>query len=234
MPDVLLVESGDSPAPALGGLRHPHVPVRYQLHAVGVGVHRQQDDVIQEPQRFPIVAAEHLVDGFHQLVGTEDLRGVQSAVDPDDGLALLGQGAGVVIRQPLGEGQPPGNVLVPGEVPVVFRRRDDGHEMGASFGGPADLLEHHARRLALELAPVCFQLGVVGEVIVVADVEAELLERGGDVRLRLERGRGHPGDGDGDEEPEERGVTDGSAHGTTSMEMMAAAGGWGRHRRYSL
>ncbi len=62
----------------------------------------------------------------------------------------------------------------------VLWRGDDGHVLAAVFGGRADVDELHAVGFFGEGLPVRGELGVVGEVVVVADVEAEGLFRRGD------------------------------------------------------
>ena len=59
------------------------------------------------------------------------------------------------------------------ELRDVFGRGDDGHVLTATFGGGADVDELHAVGLFGEGLPVGGELDVVGEMVVVADVEAE-------------------------------------------------------------
>jgi hypothetical protein len=59
----------------------------------------------------------------------------------------------------------------------LLRRRDDGHQLIAAFGGLADRLQHHAVGLPRELLPVRGQLLIVGQEIVVAEVVPEFLLR---------------------------------------------------------
>ena len=56
--------------------------------------------------RLLVVAAHHLVDRLDQLLRAEHLGRVQAAVDPDDGLAFLGERARLVVGQPLGMREP--------------------------------------------------------------------------------------------------------------------------------
>ena len=186
MADVLLVE------PRQAGQRSPlrvglaHVPVGDQIVAVRVGVHQQDDDVAQDAPRLLVVAADQLVAGLDQLLRAEHLVGVQAAVDPDDRLALGGERLGLGVGEPLGQRQPPGDLLVAAEPLVVLGRGDDGHQLRPALGGLADLDQRQAIRLGVELPPVLGELPVGGELVVGADVEAE---------LGLGRGDAGPGSG---------------------------------------
>jgi hypothetical protein len=162
--------------------------------AVGVGVHEQDDAVVQEPHRLLVGAAHHLVDHFAELLGAEHLGGVQAAVDPDDRLSLLRERAGLVVGQSVGVGEPAGDLLVSREVPVVLRRGDDRHQVRPALRGPPDFDDLDAIGLRFELVPVGSDLLVVGEEVVVAEVGAELFLRRGDVGLRRS-GRGGESDG---------------------------------------
>ena len=180
--DVLLVEPRQvGEGPQLRVLV-AHVPVGDQLVAVRVGVHEENDAVVQEAQRLLVVAADHLVDHLGELLGAERLGRVQAAVDPHHRLPFLRQRARLVVGQPLGERQPPRDLLVARKLPVILRRSDDRHPLRPPFGGLPHVLEDHPVRLFVERLPVGLDLRVVGELVVVADVEAERLFRRGDVR----------------------------------------------------
>ena len=119
MAGVLVVEDRDALRGALHRVVVPHVPVGDEGVAVRIGVGDQEDDVIQEAHRLGVVAADHLPHEFHELLGAEDLGGVEAAVDPDDGLALGGERAGFVLGDALGMRQPPRDLLVAVEVGPV-------------------------------------------------------------------------------------------------------------------
>ena len=70
--------------------------------------------------------------------------------------------------------------LILREILVVGGRGDDRHQLRPPFGRLANLLKRHAVGLRVELPPVVGDLRVVGELIVVAEVESELLLRRGD------------------------------------------------------
>ena len=87
--DVLLVQPWQAFRRALlGVLGAVHVVVRDQVHAVGIGVDKENDDVVQDAERLGIVGDQELVERFHEHLGAKRFAGVQAAVDPDDGLAL--------------------------------------------------------------------------------------------------------------------------------------------------
>ena len=131
-----------------------------------------------------IGAADQLVDRLDQLMRAEHFGRVQAAVDPDHGLAFRAPArAPASSVSPSARCQPARDLLVAIELLVVLRRRDDRHQLRAALGGLADLHHLHAIRFLVELLPVLDELRVGGELIVVADVEAEeLLGRGDGLR----------------------------------------------------
>ena len=86
-------------------------------------MHGEDDDVVEDPQRLGIGPADELVDRLDQLLRAEHLGGVQAAVDPDDRLAFRRERARLLVGEPLGERQPPRDLLVAIELLVVLRRR---------------------------------------------------------------------------------------------------------------
>ena len=192
--DVLLVEPRQLAGAAILLVRLAHVPVGDQLHAIGIGVRREDDDVLQDALRLFVVLADELVDGFDQLLRAQHFAGVQAAVDPDHGLAFLGQRLGLVVGQALGLREPARDLLVAFQLLEVLGRGDDRHQLVAAFGGLADRLHRHAIRFGVELAHVLRELGVVRELVIGADYVTEKLFRGGDPGrggcLRLRRGQG--------------------------------------------
>jgi hypothetical protein len=180
--DVLLIELRNPRThPALLRVRVFHVPVGGKIVPVRIGMDEEHDCVVEEPKRLVVVAAHDLVERLHQLLRAEHLGGVQASVDPHDRLPFLREGAGLLIRESLGQGELPRDLLVAREIPVIGGRGDDRHELGTALGRLPHLLHHHPIALGVELSPVVGELLVVGEVIVIADVEAELLLRAGDL-----------------------------------------------------
>ena len=82
------------------------------------------------------------------------------------------------------------------ELLEVFGRSDDGHELRAAFGGLADIDQLHAIGFRGEPFPVIGELGVIGELVIVAEIEAELIFGRGDLR-RLGEGEGGGEQGEG-------------------------------------
>ncbi len=191
--DVLLPEAGDAVEQALGGVGVAHVPVGDELHAVGVGEGAEGDVVVEEAHRLRVGFGVELVDGLDELLGADGFRGVEAAVDPDDCLALFGEGLGLIVGEAFGEGELLADVAVVLEVLHVLGRGDDGHVLMAAFGGEADVDELHAVGFFGELLEVLGFLGVVDELEVVADVVAELLLGGGDVAAGGSGGLGQGG-----------------------------------------
>ena len=84
-------------------VRLAHVPVRHQLHAVGIDQRAEDDDVVQDPQRLRIGLRVQPVDRLDQLLRAEHFGRVQAAVDPDDGLAVARELTRLLVGQTLGE-----------------------------------------------------------------------------------------------------------------------------------
>ena len=145
MADVLLPEARDVVGSlALLGNRLAHVPVGDQLHAVGVGVHGQDDHVVEDAQRLGVVARDHLVDELHQLVRAQHLGGVQAAVDPDHSFAFVRQRVRLLVGEAFGVREPARNLFVVRQLLVILGRGDDRHVLRAAFFGLADLHQLHA------------------------------------------------------------------------------------------
>ena len=66
-----------------------------QFLAVRIGVYEEHDHVAQDAQRLRVVATDKLIRGLDELLRSEDLARVQTAIDPDDRLSLGSQGAGL-------------------------------------------------------------------------------------------------------------------------------------------
>jgi hypothetical protein len=178
--DVFLVEPRQAGERALLGILGAHVMVGDQIHAVGVGVHEEDDDVVEDAQRLGVVGAEELVQRLDERLSAQRFVGVQAAVDPDDGLALGGQLGRLGRADIFGLCQTVGNFLIAGQVAVIGRRGDDAHQLRPALFRLADVDHLEAVRLAFQLFPVAHQLLVVRQAVVVAQVEAEVFLRRGD------------------------------------------------------
>ena len=194
---VLVVQHRDALGGALERVVVAHVPVGHEGVAVRVGVRGEEDDVVEEAHRLGVVAADHLPHQFHELLDAEDLVRMEAAVDPDDGLALGGQRAGLFLADALGLGEPAGDLPVALEVGPVGGGGDGRHPLIAPFRGLADGLQRHAVRLLGEEVPVVGEALVVDELVVGAEAVAELLFRGGELGGGGVLGRGQRGEGEG-------------------------------------
>jgi hypothetical protein len=183
--DVLLIEDGDAAHRPLRRFLLAHVPVGHEVEPVGIGRDREEDDVVEDAPGLGVVPADHPPDELDELLGAQDLRRVEPAVDPDHGLALGGEPARDIVGQALSQGQARRNVLDPGQAGVVRRRRDDGHDHRPALGRYPDLDDPHPVGFGVELFPIGGELFVIDELVVVADRETELLFRARD----LGRGR---------------------------------------------
>jgi hypothetical protein len=157
-------------------------------------VDSELNDIVENPPRLGVVAAHHLPDVLHQLLGAEGLVRMQPAIDPDDGLTItcelprrgLGQR---LSRRRLAERQLLRGASVGLDLRVVGRRRDDGHQHRPVLRRPADLDEMEPVRLLRQLGPVRDHLLVVDEEVVVTDVVSPLLHWRGERRAGERRGR---------------------------------------------
>ncbi|MNS72220.1 hypothetical protein D3C72_1056220 [compost metagenome] len=180
--DVLLVQDRDRGELALQRVLVAHVPVGDQLHPVRVQRREQDDGVVQDAQGLGVFRRQPFMHGGDQGLGRDGLGRVQTAVDPDHGLALGGHGAGLFLVDTLGLGQTTRDLLIAVQVGQVLRRRDDGDILGAALGRLADLDQLHPVRLAGQGLQIGFPLGVVDQVVVGPDLMAEGLARRGDAR----------------------------------------------------
>ena len=174
VPGVLLVEARAAGA-ARGRIGVLHVALRDHLHPVRVGVDGDDDHVAQDARGLLVGAAHELIDGLDQLMGADDFRRVQAAVEPDDRLSFFRQCARLRLVDAPGPVQLLRDLLVAIELLEVLRRGDDRREMRPALFGLADLHDLHPGRFLVDLLPVGLELIVGGELIVVADVEAEVL-----------------------------------------------------------
>src|SRR3954467_2459442 len=100
-------------------------------------MHEEDDDIVENPKRLLVVAADHLIDHLAELLRTEHFGGVGAAVDPNDGFALSRERAGLILGDAYGVREAGGDLLVPRELLMVCGRCDDPHQMRPAFGGPA-------------------------------------------------------------------------------------------------
>ena len=185
---ILLIEARDARGRPLFRNGVAHVPVRHQLHAVRIGVHGEENDIIEKPHSLLVSPADHLVHPLHELMRAQNLRRVQSAVDPNHRLPFPRQRPSLFLGDAFGQCEPSGDVLVASEIGEVLWGRNDRHELRAPFGGATDFLQHHPGRLLRKLSPILCELRVGRQVIVISDVEAELLPGSRD-SLGLDRRR---------------------------------------------
>ena len=126
---VFLVRHGETPHRAFRRIALAHVRVRDHVHAVRVGVHGQDDHVVEDAHRLGVRAAHELIHGLEELLRAQCFRGVEPAIEPHDGFAGGRQLTRVGLGEPFRQGQATGDVLEAGEPAVVFRGRDDRHEL---------------------------------------------------------------------------------------------------------
>ena len=67
--DVLLIEPRQPVQRPLLFILFLHVPVGDEVHAVGIGVDEENDDVVENSQRLGVVGGEDLIDRLHQHLG---------------------------------------------------------------------------------------------------------------------------------------------------------------------
>ncbi len=210
--DVFLVEARQAHKRARPGVAHAHVPVGHQVVAVRIGVHEEGYDVVQKPHRLGVGAAGHLVHHLGELLRAEGFRGVQTTIDPDDGLAFLRQRPCAVVRETLRLGETLSDLSIAFEVAMVLRRGHDRHQLVAPLGGLAHHLQVQARRLPFEGSPITADLLIVGQEIVIAEVGPKGLSGRCDVHLRRERRNGQRCDEQRGGQGENRQGSEGTAH----------------------
>ncbi len=177
--DVLLIQAGNRRVFALQRVRVTHIPGRDQLPSVRVHRREQDDHVVQDALGLGVLGRQPFIQGGDQGLGRHGFGGVQAAVDPHHGLALGGQGAGLVLADALGLGQAPRDLLIAVDVRQVLRRGNDREVLRPPFGGLADLQQLHPIRLAGQGVQIALELSVGDQMIVRPDLMAERLQRGG-------------------------------------------------------
>ncbi len=110
--DVFLIEARQSRQRPVLRILVAHVPVGDQVHAVGIGVNKENDDVIENAQRLLIVEVQELVNHLVEHLGAQRFGRVQPAVYPHDRLALGGKLACLGVADPLRLGQALGDFLI--------------------------------------------------------------------------------------------------------------------------
>src|SRR5687768_5362895 len=180
---ILLIKPGDTRGRAFRGDGLAHVPVRDEIHPIGIDQSGEEDVIAQEPHRLGIVPAHHLVHELNELLGAEYFSGVQPAIDPYDRLPLLRKSARFFYAHALRQSEPSRYLAIAVESPVVLRRCDDGHDDRPALGACTDTHYTKPVRFTIQLRPVLQELLVVREVIIVADVESEFLAGAGDSAL---------------------------------------------------
>ena len=156
------------------GVCIPHVPVGDELDAVRIRNRHEEDDIVQKTHRFLVRLRNHLVNHLGQRLRIDRLGGMETAIDPDDRLAFLRELPRLVLTE-AGPGQLRGHVAVGLELGVILRRRDDRHVLRAPFLGRADADDGHAVRFRVPLLQQRRDLGVIGDHVIVADAEADLI-----------------------------------------------------------
>jgi hypothetical protein len=115
-----------------------------------------------KPERFCVRAAAQLIHGLDELLRTEHLAGVQTAIDPDDCLPFGRKRTCLIVGQAFSQRQPAGNISIAIDLFEVVRGRDDGHPLDAPLFGASNVHELHAIGLAVESLPVVLELRVGG------------------------------------------------------------------------
>jgi hypothetical protein len=192
-----------------------HVPIAHDVEAVGIHRgHQQQDGVVAHATRFVVLRGDQPPAKLRRVLRARHFGGVQTAVDPHDGLAFFRQRPRLWLVHPAGYGELPRDLLVTCPVLDVGLARDRRQDHRPPLGAPADLLDHVAIRGGVELAEVIDDLLVAGELVVVPRPEAEYVPglwhaRAGNLRGRSgtalrEKSGGRDGEGCGQNEVDER------------------------------
>ncbi len=177
--DVLLIQARNRGVLALQRVLVAHIPGRDQLPSVRVQRREQDDHVVQDAPGLGVLGRQPFIEGGDQGLGRHGFCGVQTAVDPDHGLALGGQGASLGFADALGLGQPARDLLIAVDVRQVLRRGNDRQILRPPLGRFADLQQLHPVRLPGQCLQIAFELAVGDQAIVGADLVAKGLQRRG-------------------------------------------------------
>ena len=171
--DVVLKQERQPAQAALRRVLLAHVPIRYQLLAIRIRQHAENDVVVQQPHGLRIGAAHHLVDLLHFLLRTHGFARVEPAIDPHHGFAFARELMRLIVRQIFGARQPSGNILIVVEPLDRFRRTDNRHVLAPVFRGRADIDQLHAIGFGCQLVPIGVELRIGRHLVVVAKIEPE-------------------------------------------------------------
>ena len=138
VPRVFVVEARNICDRTLCGVGCSHIPVRHQLHAIGIHEAVENNDIIQETHCLGIGAVHELINIFDKLLRAEHFRGVQSAIDPHDGFSFSSQRSGLVFVQTLCRRKASGDFFVSRKIFLVFTRRNDCQVHAPAFGRLTD------------------------------------------------------------------------------------------------
>ncbi len=105
---------------------------------------------------------------------------MQAAIDPDHGFAFARQRVRLIVRQSFGVRQALRNLFIVVEILDVGGRAEiiAIYWRPAFLGGP-DIHQLHAIGFSGEFVPIGIQLGVIGDLVIVAQIESERFLRGG-------------------------------------------------------
>src|SRR5262249_7319509 len=147
-----------------------------------------------------IGAADHLPDVLDDLLRAEDFGRMEAAVDENDGLAFLRERPRLIVGEPFRVRELARDLAVAIQLLHVLGRRHDRVHVSTLFGRLPDVADLQTVRLLLDLVEVVDELGIRGELVVVADVETEERFRRSDGGRGLCRGNGRGLRNDNDDE----------------------------------
>ncbi len=107
----------------------------------------------------------------------------------------------LVIRKAVREGQSTGDILKPFQIADVRGRADDGHVLPPALGRRADIHQLHAIGFRRQLLPIGFELGVIGDLVILAEVEPEGFFGSGDLNRTRLRGGSESAEGEDADKP---------------------------------
>ena len=136
----------------------------------------EEDDLVANEPRLLVLLRDHAIGEIEGVLHRRHFAGVQPGVDPNDGAArarqrLCFRGGGAAQCQRAADLFPPIEIL------QIVGRRNIGHQHGLAAGAPAEFFQPQTIADRGQLAKIAGDVGVVGQLVVVAGRVAQMLFR---------------------------------------------------------
>ena len=175
---ILLIQHRDIFIP-FGLVFWAHVPIRHDLHPIGIHMDKKDDDLIQNTKRFCIVFRSQFIQRLDQLLCANHLIGVKTTINPHDRLSLTGERLSLSFSN-LRSTQLSGNFLVARQFREIFGRSNHQKRLLTPKLRLSNTSVFHAIRKVSDFFEVGLRLRKIGEHVGITDGETKMLLGSGD------------------------------------------------------